>query len=107
MNGYKYRVLNKVGNFVVYSSETTLTVYTLPVVNNVTIIQCDDDLDAVTTFNLTVKNRCDFKQSTTENSHTTLSFRSYNCKFGRINYHSFSLYQHNSSIMKVWQESEY
>jgi hypothetical protein len=38
------------------SSETTLTVYTLPVVTNVTIIQCDDDLDAVTTFNLTVKN---------------------------------------------------
>jgi hypothetical protein len=36
------------------SSETTLTVYTLPVVTNVTIIQCDDDLDAVT-FNLTVK----------------------------------------------------
>jgi hypothetical protein len=38
------------------SNDTTLIVYTLPTVNNVTIIQCDDDLDAVTTFNLTVKN---------------------------------------------------
>jgi gliding motility-associated-like protein len=33
-----------------------LTVNPLPIVNNVTIIQCDADLDAVTTFNLTVKN---------------------------------------------------
>ena len=58
MNGYKYRVqLNKVGNSCgLISSETTLTVYSLPVVNNVTIIQCDDDLNAVTSFNLTVKN---------------------------------------------------
>ncbi|TDE07638.1 T9SS type B sorting domain-containing protein [Flavobacterium sandaracinum] len=58
MNGYKYRVLlNKVGNSCgLLSDDTTLTVYTLPTVNNVTIIQCDTDLDAVTTFNLTVKN---------------------------------------------------
>ncbi|WP_339921638.1 T9SS type B sorting domain-containing protein [uncultured Flavobacterium sp.] len=58
MNGYKYRVqLNKVGNSCgLLSTDATLIVYTLPVVNNVTIIQCDDDLDAVTTFNLTVKN---------------------------------------------------
>ncbi|CAM2962129.1 T9SS type B sorting domain-containing protein [Flavobacterium frigoris] len=58
MNGYKYRVqLKKVGNSCgLLSSETTLTVYALPVVTNVTIIQCDDDINAVTTFNLTVKN---------------------------------------------------
>jgi hypothetical protein len=31
-----------------------LTVYPLPVVNDVTIIQCDD-LNAITSFNLTVK----------------------------------------------------
>jgi hypothetical protein len=31
------------------------TVYPLPVVNDVTIIQCDDDLNAITSFNLTVK----------------------------------------------------
>lgn len=58
MNGYKYRVLlNKVGNSCgLTSGETTLTVYDLPVVNTTTIVQCDDDLDAITTFNLTVKN---------------------------------------------------
>lgn len=58
MNGYKYRVqLNKIGNSCgLNSAETTLTVYVLPVVNDITIIQCDDDLDAVSTFNLTVKN---------------------------------------------------
>lgn len=58
MNGYKYRVLlSKTGNSCgLTSTETTLTVYALPVVNNVTIIQCDDDLDAISTFNLTVKN---------------------------------------------------
>ena len=58
MNGYKYSVkLNKIGNSCGLTSvETTLIVYTLPVVNDVTIIQCDDDLDAVSSFNLTVKN---------------------------------------------------
>ncbi|MBX9807392.1 MAG: gliding motility protein, partial [Flavobacteriaceae bacterium] len=58
MNGYKYRVqLSKTGNSCgLTSSETTLTVYVLPVVNDTTIIQCDDDLDAISTFNLTVKN---------------------------------------------------
>jgi gliding motility-associated-like protein len=33
-----------------------LTVNPLPIINNATIIQCDDDLDAVSSFNLTVKN---------------------------------------------------
>jgi hypothetical protein len=58
MNGFKYRVqLNKIGNSCgLNSNETTLTVYPLPVVNDVTIIQCDDDLNAITSFNLTVKN---------------------------------------------------
>ncbi|MFV8465009.1 T9SS type B sorting domain-containing protein [Flavobacterium sp. LB1P62] len=58
MNGYKYRaVLNQTGNSCgLTSSETTLVIYALPVVNNVTIIQCDDNLDAISTFNLTVKN---------------------------------------------------
>ncbi|HSN48839.1 MAG TPA: T9SS type B sorting domain-containing protein, partial [Flavobacterium sp.] len=58
MNGYKYRViLNKTGNSCsLTSAETTLTVYVLPVVNDIKIIQCDDDLDAISTFNLTVKN---------------------------------------------------
>ncbi|MFV8393081.1 T9SS type B sorting domain-containing protein [Flavobacterium sp. LB2P6] len=59
MNGYKYRVkLNKIGNSCgLISSETTLTIYTLPVVNTVTIVQCDDDTDGFSDFNLTVKNK--------------------------------------------------
>jgi gliding motility-associated-like protein len=58
MNGYKYRVqLNKTGNSCgLTSAETTLTVYDLPIVNDITIIQCDNDLDAISSFNLTVKN---------------------------------------------------
>ncbi|SEA46013.1 gliding motility-associated C-terminal domain-containing protein [Flavobacterium gillisiae] len=58
MDGYKYRVqLKKVGNSCdLLSSETTLTVYALPDVTNVTIIQCDDDRDGYTFVNLKVKN---------------------------------------------------
>jgi gliding motility-associated-like protein len=58
MNGYKYRVkLDKIGNSCgLISSETTLTIYALPVVNTVTIVQCDDDTDGFSDFNLTVKN---------------------------------------------------
>ena len=58
MNGYKYRVkLDKAGNSCgLISSETTLIIYTLPVVNTVTIVQCDDDTDGFSDFNLTVKN---------------------------------------------------
>lgn len=58
MNGYKYRVqLNKIGNSCgLTSSETTLTVYVLPVVKDVDIIQCGTDLLGYSTFNLTVKN---------------------------------------------------
>ncbi|MFV5691834.1 T9SS type B sorting domain-containing protein [Flavobacterium sp. LT1R49] len=58
MNGYKYRVkLEKTGNSCgLISTETTLTIYALPVVNNITIIQCDDDTDGFSDFNLTVKN---------------------------------------------------
>lgn len=59
MNGYKYRVrLDKVGNSCgLISADATLTVYALPVVNSpITIIQCDDDLDAVAAINLTINN---------------------------------------------------
>lgn len=58
MNNYKYRVvLNKVGNSCGLTSViTTLTVYPKPIVNNVTIIECDTDLDLLTSFNLTLKN---------------------------------------------------
>lgn len=58
MNGYKYRVkLDKTGNSCgLISAETTLTIYTLPVIKTVTIIQCDDDTDGFSDFNLKVKN---------------------------------------------------
>lgn len=59
MNGYKYRVrLDKVGNSCgLLSSDVTLTVYALPVVTSpITIIQCDDNLDAVAATNLTINN---------------------------------------------------
>jgi gliding motility-associated-like protein len=59
MNGYKYRViLNKNGNSCgLISSETELTVYTLPIVATpITLVQCDDDSDGFSNFNLTEKN---------------------------------------------------
>ncbi|MEO8235669.1 MAG: T9SS type B sorting domain-containing protein [Flavobacterium sp.] len=57
-DGYKYRVqLNKVGNSCgLISADATLIIYALPVVNDVTIIQCDDDLDAIASINLTINN---------------------------------------------------
>ena len=58
MTANKYRVqLNKIGNSCgLLSSETTLTVNQLPILKNVTIVQCDDNSDGFSTFNLTVRN---------------------------------------------------
>ena len=58
MNGYKYRVvLNKTGNSCgLISNAATLNMLIRPVVNEVTIIQCDDNLDGLSDFNLTQKN---------------------------------------------------
>ncbi|MCW2119496.1 T9SS type B sorting domain-containing protein [Flavobacterium sp. 7A] len=58
MNGYKYRVfIDRIGNSCgLLSSETTLTVYPIPTVNDIRIVQCDDDTDGISIFNLTVKN---------------------------------------------------
>ena len=58
MNGNKYRVLlTKTGNSCdLLSNDTSLVVYPKPIVSDVTIIQCDDDLDLLTSFNLTVNN---------------------------------------------------
>jgi len=68
MNGNKYRVkLDKIGNSCgLISSETTLTIYTIPVVNTVTIVQCDNDTDGYSDFNLTVKNNEISSNSTLE-----------------------------------------
>jgi hypothetical protein len=59
MNGYKYQVvLSKNGNTCGRTSNpVNLTVYSLPIVNSpVTLVQCDDDTDGISTFNLTEKN---------------------------------------------------
>jgi gliding motility-associated-like protein len=59
MNGYKYRVtLSKNGNTCgLISNPATLTVYPLPLINSpITLVQCDDDTDGISTFNLTEKN---------------------------------------------------
>ncbi len=59
MVGYQYRVfLNKNGNGCgLYSAAAILTTYALPVVTTpITLKQCDDDSDGISTFNLTQKN---------------------------------------------------
>ncbi|MGC4041565.1 MAG: T9SS type B sorting domain-containing protein [Flavobacterium sp.] len=59
MVGYKYRVyLSKNGNGCgLYSLSATLTTYPQPVVTTpITLKQCDEDTDGITTFNLTQKN---------------------------------------------------
>tara|TARA_R110000868_G_scaffold51116_9_gene162411 strand:- start:34 stop:4518 length:4485 start_codon:yes stop_codon:yes gene_type:complete len=56
MNGYSYRVLlSKVGNSCgLISNAAILTVFPLPkMVTPIKLIQCDDDLDGFTTFNIT------------------------------------------------------
>jgi gliding motility-associated-like protein len=105
MNGYKYRVqLNKTGNSCgLLSSETPLTVYALPAVTNVTIIQCDDDLDEVTTFNLTVKN------NVISSNYVNESFTYYTSLAGATTANPAELIQNplaftntTPALMKVW-----
>jgi gliding motility-associated-like protein len=48
-------------------AEIKVTVDPLPIVSNIEIIQCDDDLDAKTYFNLTVKNEYISSNFTNEN----------------------------------------
>ncbi|MGL2966935.1 T9SS type B sorting domain-containing protein [Flavobacterium sp. XGLA_31] len=59
MTGNQYRVfLNRSGNTCgLYSAAAVLTTYALPVVTTpITLKQCDDDTDGISTFNLTQKN---------------------------------------------------
>jgi gliding motility-associated-like protein len=59
MSGYKYKViLNKNGNKCgMISAEAILTTYALPVITSpITLKQCDNDLDGISDFNLTVNN---------------------------------------------------
>ena len=59
MNGYQYRAeLTKTGNSCgLFSNIASLTVYTLPVLApSIDLIQCDDNSDGISDFNLTEKN---------------------------------------------------
>ncbi len=59
MNGYSYRVqLNRVGNSCgLTSTAAILTTFALPTLaTNISLKQCDDNIDGITDFNLTEKN---------------------------------------------------
>lgn len=59
INGSQYRVfLNKNNNACGLTSVNTakLTLYTLPALTPITIVQCDDDTDGISNFNITEKN---------------------------------------------------
>lgn len=107
MNGYEYRVqLSKAGNSCdLISAKTTLSVYPLPIVNDVTIIQCDSDTnpDGKTFFNLTVNNNLISANYTNEN------FTFYTSQTGATNGISTDLIANNlafentnPSLMYVW-----
>ena len=69
MDGYKYQVfLTRTGNACnLTSAVATFTVLTRPAVaSQVTIVQCDTDLDLIADFNLTVKNNTISAQSASQ-----------------------------------------
>lgn len=69
MNNYRYRVfLNRNGNSCgLYSSEAILTILALPtVISPITLVQCDNDTDGISSFNLTQKNNVISSNSATE-----------------------------------------
>ncbi|PZX94860.1 gliding motility protein [Flavobacterium aquariorum] len=69
MNGYQYRVLLTKNNNAcgLTSSIATLTIYALPVLNSpITLVQCDDDTDGISNFNVTEKNSFVSANSTIE-----------------------------------------
>lgn len=70
MNTYQYRVfLSRTGNSCgLYSNAATLNILALPTINSpVTLVQCDDDTDGVSIFNLTQKNNIISANSAVEN----------------------------------------
>lgn len=60
MNGYLYRVLlNRNNNAcgLTSANSVSLTIFALPILNSrITIVQCDDDTDGISNFNITEKN---------------------------------------------------
>ncbi len=104
MNGYKYRVqLSKTGNSCgLISAETTLIVYVLPVVNDITIIQCDDDLDLKTLFNLTIKNNSISANAANENFSYFYSRAGANTADATQLINNFTAFPNTTSPMDVW-----
>ncbi|SHM58440.1 T9SS type B sorting domain-containing protein [Flavobacterium chilense] len=70
MNGYLYRVqLNRNNNAcgLISSNVVKLSLFTLPVLNSpITLVQCDDDTDGISNFNVTEKNSFISANSTSE-----------------------------------------
>jgi gliding motility-associated-like protein len=108
MNGYKYRVqLNKVGNSCgLLSNETTLTVYPLPVVNPVTIVQCDDDSDGFSNFNLTVKNNTISSDPTAQFSYYISFSGAENSEPNKLINNPLSFKNTTAGSMSVWARTE-
>ncbi|SFA70517.1 gliding motility-associated C-terminal domain-containing protein [Flavobacterium swingsii] len=106
LNNYKYRVqLNKVGNSCgLLSADATLTVYPLPVVNDVTMIECDTDLDLLTTFNLELQNPSILSPTTITSEiftyYTSPASASAGGTAGLIT--NYSAFNNTSSPMNVW-----
>jgi gliding motility-associated-like protein len=83
MNGYQYRViLNKINNACgLTSTPAVLTILALPVLNSpITIVQCDDDTDGISNFNVTEKNNFISANSTNETFTYYTSFAGANTK---------------------------
>jgi gliding motility-associated-like protein len=108
MNGYTYRVqLNKVGNSCgLLSNETTLTVYPLPVVNPVTIVQCDDDSDGFSNFNLTVKNNTISSDPTAQFSYYISFSGAENSEPNKLINNPLSFKNTTAGSMSVWARTE-
>ncbi|QKJ64434.1 T9SS type B sorting domain-containing protein [Flavobacterium sp. M31R6] len=69
MNGYQYRVVLSKNNNVcgLTSAIAALAIYALPVLNSpITLVQCDDDTDGISNFNVTEKNSFISANSTIE-----------------------------------------
>jgi gliding motility-associated-like protein len=105
MNGYKYRVkLEKIGNCPgLISAETTLTVYQLPAVNAITIVQCDDDTDGFSDFNLTVKNEVISSNFATETfSYYTTLLGAETADAGKLITNPIAFRNTTAASMPVW-----
>ncbi|MES2543710.1 MAG: T9SS type B sorting domain-containing protein [Bacteroidota bacterium] len=105
MSTYKYRViLSKTGNSCgLASAPATLSISGMPVVNDIEIVQCDDNLDAITTFNLTVNNDLISSNAATETFtyYTSFTGAQNDIASQRIN-NPLAFTNTTPNTMKVW-----